>query len=130
MFNLWVVQQVGQDPQQGGGRGLHAGSKRLSCRHQDVVVSDPLLTTRGLLTLSAVRLPLQQSIQEVMGVTVTQRGLERWVTEEGSYLRTTGVWTGSGGTWFTLCSSSLRDSSRSLTVIQSFSLLRHLLGKT
>lgn len=31
---------------------------------------------------------------------------------------------------FTLCSSSLRVSSRSLTVIQSFSLLRDLLGKT
>lgn len=40
---LRMVQQVGQDPQQGGGCRFHSGSKGLSRCHQDVIICYPLI---------------------------------------------------------------------------------------
>ena len=75
--HLRVVQQVGQDPQQRGGRRLHSGSKGLRRCHQDVVVCHLLIRRpRQLLTTPAVHLALEQGIEEVTGVAVTQRCLD------------------------------------------------------
>ena len=71
-MDLGVVQQVGQDPQQCGGRRLHPGSKSLSRRHQDVVVRYPLLLKpRRLLTLPSVGLAFEQGIKKVTRIALS-----------------------------------------------------------
>lgn len=77
-FYLWVVQQVGQDPQQCGGCRLNPSSKSLCCCHEDMVICYPLVFWLiGLLKMLAVHLAHKQGVQKVAGLTFTQGDLDK-----------------------------------------------------
>lgn len=85
---LWVVQKVGQDPQQCGRCRLNSSPKSFSCCHEHVIIRYRLLfQPPGLVSPPAAPLANQEGIQEVTGLIVSKRGLRTNRTVFGSNVK-------------------------------------------